>query len=114
MTLFSCFRAFLSNSSFQSTDEKIVPMISLSPQHFVQSTLSSTSGVSLTGPSSSLGTQLTTPSSFTKLSSVSCNESPEAKTCASGECVSPYSNKNESSNYNSCSTGYKGNIYKIA
>lgn len=75
--------------------------------------MSSTSGVSLTGPSSSIGTQLTTPSSFTKLSSVSFNESSEAKnnTYTFGDCLNTYSNKNESSNYNSCSTGYKGKIF---
>lgn len=104
----------MSNSSFQSTDEKVVPKVSLSPQHFVQSTMSSTSGVSLTGPSSSLGTQLTTPSSFTKLSNISCNVSPESKNnmCTPGDYSSHFSTKNESSNYNSCSTGYKGKALK--
>lgn len=103
------YRAFLSNSSFQSSDEKVVPMISLSPQHFVQSTMSSTSGVSLTGPSSSLGTQLTTPSSFAKLSNISCTASPDSKNnmCSPGD-YSIHFSQRESSNYNSCSTAYKG------
>lgn len=54
-------------------DEKVTRVHNESPQHYLPSTLSSTSGIS-TGPSSSYGTQLTTPSSFTKLSSTSFTE----------------------------------------
>lgn len=54
-------------------DEKPTRAHNESPQHYLPSTLSSTSGIS-TGPSSSYGTQLTTPSSFTKLSSTSFTE----------------------------------------
>lgn len=84
-------------------------MSSLSPKNLVQSTKSSTSGISLTGPSSSLATQLTTPSSFAKLSGMSSNESPEALNGVPGirECIKPYGAKFERS-YNSCSTSIKG------
>lgn len=72
--------------------------------------MSTTSGISTTGASSSLCTQLTTPSSFTRLSAISCSESAEEKPSIfniSGD-NSGYKSENTNHSTRLCAPGYFG------